>query len=251
MFLRKVIQHLKGQNWTAIGIDLLIVVIGVFLGAQASNWNDERKVRQGEREFLRQLGEDLAADNASVKRKIVYHGDVLAAARRTDAFIRAGRPCEPGHCWPVLVDFFIASQWQDASASRGVLEALQRSPYPYDAALKRRLIDYYRTLAFTAQLNGPSDYRRTLRMRIPVALQEALWNCNTGNGDQQRVNLACRPAGAEAEVAAVVERLRRDRDLAEQLNFRTSTQIQSIRDLKARAAGGDVLVREVRAEAEG
>jgi hypothetical protein len=39
MILGRVIKHLKEQTWTAIGIDLLIVVVGVFLGAQASNWN--------------------------------------------------------------------------------------------------------------------------------------------------------------------------------------------------------------------
>ena len=36
------IQHVKTQNWIAIGIDFLIVVLGVFIGIQVSNWNDKR-----------------------------------------------------------------------------------------------------------------------------------------------------------------------------------------------------------------
>ena len=34
MILRRVIQHVKKQEWTAIWIDLMIVVVGVFIGIQ-------------------------------------------------------------------------------------------------------------------------------------------------------------------------------------------------------------------------
>jgi len=37
MLLRRVIQHFRQQEWTAIGIDFLIVVVGVFMGIQVSN----------------------------------------------------------------------------------------------------------------------------------------------------------------------------------------------------------------------
>ena len=212
--MRRIVQHLKDQNWTAVGIDFLIVVVGVWLGAEAANWNEARRVREGEKAFLRDVAADLTLDNASLASKIVYHRQVLASAERADAFIRAGRPCEAGRCWAVLVDFFAASQWQDVSATRGVLENLQRSPYPYDRLLERRLIEYYRTL----QLTGLSDYRRIVRMRIPAPMQRALWPCNTGGGDGQRVNLGCAPGGGtEADFRAVVERLRADREIAEQL----------------------------------
>lgn len=252
MFLRRIAAHLKAQNWTAVGIDLLIVIVGVWLGAEAANWNEARRVREGERAFLRELQADLSADNASLERKIVYHRQVLAAAERADGFIEAGRPCAPGRCWAVLVDFFAASQWQDVNATRGVLESLQRSPYPYDRELERRLIEYYRTLQLTAQLNGLSDYRRVVRMRIPVRMQRALWNCNTGGGDMQRVDLTCRPGGGtDADFRAVVERLRRDPEIAEQLTFRTSTQILAIRDLDRRVRDGKALIAQVKAAAEG
>ena len=34
MLLRRVIQHVRQQEWTAIGIDFVIVVMGVFIGLQ-------------------------------------------------------------------------------------------------------------------------------------------------------------------------------------------------------------------------
>jgi len=42
MFMRRAVEHFKQQHWMAIGIDLVIVVLGVFLGMQVSNWNEDR-----------------------------------------------------------------------------------------------------------------------------------------------------------------------------------------------------------------
>ena len=42
MFLRRIIENLRVQNWTAIAIDLAIVVVGVFIGMQVANWNQAR-----------------------------------------------------------------------------------------------------------------------------------------------------------------------------------------------------------------
>ena len=62
MILRRVIAHFRKQEWTAIAIDFLIVVIGVFVGLQVNNWNDARLERSREELFLDYLAEDLNAD---------------------------------------------------------------------------------------------------------------------------------------------------------------------------------------------
>lgn len=43
MILRRIAQQLRTQSWTAVGIELVIVVLGVFIGIQLSNWNDDRQ----------------------------------------------------------------------------------------------------------------------------------------------------------------------------------------------------------------
>ncbi len=42
MILRRIVEHVRTQNWTAIGIDFVIVVLGVFMGIQLGNWNEAR-----------------------------------------------------------------------------------------------------------------------------------------------------------------------------------------------------------------
>ena len=59
MSLRRVIAHFKRQEWTAIAIDFLIVVLGVFVGLQVSNWNEAQSSRRQEGVLIAQLADDL------------------------------------------------------------------------------------------------------------------------------------------------------------------------------------------------
>ena len=40
MIFKRAAAKLKAQDWTAIGIELVIVIIGVFIGTQVSNSNN-------------------------------------------------------------------------------------------------------------------------------------------------------------------------------------------------------------------
>ncbi|XUU61247.1 hypothetical protein ACRAQ6_02955 [Erythrobacter sp. HA6-11] len=60
MILRRITQHVRDQNWTAIAIDFVIVVVGVFLGIQLGNWNAVRADARDQRAMLVQVHNDLA-----------------------------------------------------------------------------------------------------------------------------------------------------------------------------------------------
>jgi len=59
MLFRRLSGALREQNWLTAGVDILIVVVGIFLGLQADNWNNERKDRVLERQYLERLHADL------------------------------------------------------------------------------------------------------------------------------------------------------------------------------------------------
>ncbi len=59
MLLRRITEHIKAQNWFAVGIDFVIVVVGVFIGIQVSNWNGIRIDRIDEGIFLGRLHDDI------------------------------------------------------------------------------------------------------------------------------------------------------------------------------------------------
>lgn len=47
MILRRVTEHVKAQNWFAVGIDFVIAVVGVFIGTPVANWHGVRIDRVG------------------------------------------------------------------------------------------------------------------------------------------------------------------------------------------------------------
>ena len=86
MFFRRVRNQLADQNWLAVVIDLFIVTVGIFLGIQASNWNDDRAERALERGYLIRLYEDilasaegLEADNRFLEQQLSDQAIILHA----------------------------------------------------------------------------------------------------------------------------------------------------------------------------
>ena len=61
MILRRVILHVRNQEWTAIALDFVIVVVGVFIGIQVANWNEARTERAQLDEQLVSLRLELEA----------------------------------------------------------------------------------------------------------------------------------------------------------------------------------------------
>lgn len=43
MILRRITKHVKDQNWFAVGIDFVIVVAGILIAFQITNWSEERQ----------------------------------------------------------------------------------------------------------------------------------------------------------------------------------------------------------------
>ena len=59
MLLRRITQHVKDQNWFAVGLDFVIVVAGILIAFQITEWNEARSVREDERDFLSRLHGDI------------------------------------------------------------------------------------------------------------------------------------------------------------------------------------------------
>jgi len=70
MILRRLVENLKQQHWTGVFIELAIVVLGVFLGLQVSNWNEARAERAAEVAYLGALQEDVDYSIESLQRLI-------------------------------------------------------------------------------------------------------------------------------------------------------------------------------------
>lgn len=59
MILRRLGEAIAEQNWFVVIIEILIVVVGIFIGLQVDGWNEARKDRSDEQKYLQQLHTDV------------------------------------------------------------------------------------------------------------------------------------------------------------------------------------------------
>jgi len=59
MILHNLTKSIREQNWFTVAVEIIIVVLGVFLGLQVNNWNEWRQNRALEQEYLVRLYEDM------------------------------------------------------------------------------------------------------------------------------------------------------------------------------------------------
>jgi hypothetical protein len=55
MILRRITDHVRAQNWFAVIIEFVIVVVGVFVGLQAQDWSTARAEQKAERAAIERL----------------------------------------------------------------------------------------------------------------------------------------------------------------------------------------------------
>ena len=72
MLLRRITEHVKAQNWTAVALDFVIVVVGVFMGIQLGNWNEARANHDMETTYLELLQRDLETTVTEVDKQIAF-----------------------------------------------------------------------------------------------------------------------------------------------------------------------------------
>lgn len=62
MILHKLARSLRRQDWFTVVLEIVIVVVGIFLGLQANDWNQARTDRAVETRYLERLQTDLLND---------------------------------------------------------------------------------------------------------------------------------------------------------------------------------------------
>lgn len=60
MRLRRLTEHISEQNWFAVALDFLIVVVGILIAFQITSWSEGRQDRVLERDTLIRLHQDIS-----------------------------------------------------------------------------------------------------------------------------------------------------------------------------------------------
>jgi hypothetical protein len=176
VLLRRITEHVKGQNWTAIVLDFVIVVVGVFIGIQVSNWNERLAFEKREQVLLRELRGEVVQNMADARSKGEAFLIGADSARRVlNAADHNGSPCMDD-CWPLVVDLMHASQWQQIMSSWSTYDELRREGLPSDRRIIEMVEKYKMYNHQVAQaLSIQPRYRTLVRGLIPIDAQDAYW----------------------------------------------------------------------------
>lgn len=90
MILRRITKHVKDQNWFAVALDFLIVVVGILIAFQITNWSEARGDKADARIALEQLEQDFEQILDRTDRSIAAHARYLSATGRIIRGIRSG-----------------------------------------------------------------------------------------------------------------------------------------------------------------
>ena len=82
MLLRRVIEHVRAQNWFAVFLDFVIVVVGVFIGIQVANWNASRIEQSQSRDLLARMMSEASQTQQDFRRYRQAHADILDRTTR-------------------------------------------------------------------------------------------------------------------------------------------------------------------------
>lgn len=175
MILRRIREHVTAQNWFAVSVDLLIVIVGVFIGTQANNWNETRILRADAAESRREIIDDLRSNEVDFTSRAAYYG---AARRHAIAALGAiERPDEP-RAAPFLLDAYQASQvWLRPLVRTGYDEMTGAGLTRHigDRNTRSQLTNYYTQLRqLEATALGLTAYRERLRRAMPYNVQMAI-----------------------------------------------------------------------------
>ncbi len=250
MILRRVIAHFRKQEWTAIALDFLIVVVGVFVGLQVNNWNAARAFKTKETELLVELRRELETSIRITNQKRDAITQVVSAGKRSLDFIASGASCG-NECWPVLVDFFHASQWQPIDVNRSTYDEMRRQGLPRSRDVVDAVERYLaQSLNLTSTHEMPA-YRSAVRQMIPLDVQAYYWkNCfDLDNGAETYV-LDC-PKGVADDVAAqAVEKIGRHPLIEPYLTEWAGLNTSNPADLGERNEAAELAIAAINAEME-
>jgi len=92
MLLRRMTEHVRDQNWFAIALDFFIVVFGIFIGFQLTNWNEDRKADVAYDEARARLVAESEANLVAIDVMTTQIDAQLPIVQKAISILRA---CEP------------------------------------------------------------------------------------------------------------------------------------------------------------
>lgn len=259
MRVMKLAARLRNYDWTAATIELLIVVVGILIALQVSNWNENRLDRARADGYYRRLHTELLNDHRNIHSALAFWNQVSAYGQAAIANGESGQRVD-GSNWKTLLAWYQAGQmfpFELADTTYSEMRTGGGLALIDDEGLRKQLADYYRLAGtgITADLlRHDPVYRMQIRGLTPWKVQQYIWStcfregASANGSDQQLID--CPSPISEDEAAGILASYRRSDTLLPNLRswmaiLRVSTMV-----LDSTRSETDHLATEVQAARE-
>lgn len=174
MILRRIIAHFRKQEWTAIGIDFVIVVIGVFIATQVAEWSAGEADKRRGRVYLQQLTADMEQDRRGLEWIGGYYDEVYEGAVRANALLEQPNP----NARELVINAYRGTEYMYYATTNSTWNQIVSSgdmalvPADVRGAIEEYL--RYNSSREVEERFGNSAYRQIVRRLISHDVQDAL-----------------------------------------------------------------------------
>lgn len=182
MLLRRVMEHLRTQNWTAVALDFVIVVVGVLIGIELSNWNEDRLRKADDARYLERIEQDLLAMKERMDGSRVRTEELRDAGMTTLAALSQCRddPAERDAYDMIFKAYQISPPLRFYRAAYDEMTAMGAFARIENEALKDAIVNVYAEMGEFHEVSG--FIRRDLSNAGQVLWQKVDFGFDQGDG---------------------------------------------------------------------
>ena len=229
----RIARRLRNQDWIGAFIDLVIVVAGILIALQVSNWNQDRVDARRKQAYLGRIVADLDTDLRVNTNRERFLAQVRGYGERALAHAETGELVD-GSAWKTVLAYFQAGQFYAYSRESNAFDEMRDAGdlgLIGDPSLRSKLAFYYESsanrMADNMIMNLVPQYRQDIRSVTPIAVQDYIWsNCFRllpGSAKDQRMT-DCPPPIDEAKARDILSTYAQSPELPRDLRFWLSNQ---------------------------
>lgn len=175
MVIRRIREHGAEHNWFAVGVDLAIVVVGVLIATQVSNWNEARLEAEQGLSYRARLVDELDFNTRQHRAQEAYYIQVRDHGLAALAALRSGQVTNSSQ---FLIDAYQLTQVDPAPAKSYIYNEMISAGHVSrigDERVQEAASDYYVQVSANDRQNQLTyPYRDIIRAIVPPEIQREI-----------------------------------------------------------------------------
>lgn len=175
MVIRRIREHVAAQNWFAVGIDLVIVVLGVLIATQVSIWNERRIEAEQAKSYRERLVDELEFNARQFQAQANYYQQASDYGRQVLAALTGKAPLADRE---FLIAAYQLSQTDTTPAKSSIYDEMTANGMVTrlgDAKVQQAVSDYYLGLNASNRIVAADyPYRTMIRAVMDYDVQKQI-----------------------------------------------------------------------------